>query len=126
MCRFECTDEYKAWFSSSTPSGSVRAWIRIFDAPPPAAFPATAAAADVKRVMAAALANDTDGDEGLGSDSPSSATVAAEDADGYDMTAGQDATAKAEQAAWEAALAGAVASPSPLPSVKKKVQRRKI
>ena len=30
MCRFEFTDEFKAWLSSSTPSGSVRSWSHIF------------------------------------------------------------------------------------------------
>ena len=30
MCRFEFTDEFKAWLSTSTPSGSVRSWSHIF------------------------------------------------------------------------------------------------
>jgi hypothetical protein len=29
-CRFEFTDEFKAWLSTSTPSGSVRSWSHIF------------------------------------------------------------------------------------------------
>jgi hypothetical protein len=30
VCRFEFTDEFKAWLSTSTPSGSVRSWSHIF------------------------------------------------------------------------------------------------